>query len=120
MGQVIKVDFTGQTSTATRETVNSSLISEPSVVRLCVDAVQTGEAPVATETPSPTVSDAGGQTASPMPTRNAAEATSLVDACARMRADTAALQDAVENLRRATADLHRLPALARELCEAAV
>jgi hypothetical protein len=37
-----------------------------------------------------------------------------------MRAETAALQEAVENLRRATADLHRLPALARELCEAAV
>jgi hypothetical protein len=78
------------------------------------------DTPMVTERGSPTVSESNDLTVHALATRNAARDDSLVDACARMRADTAALRDAVENLRRATADLGRLPALARELCEATI
>jgi hypothetical protein len=78
------------------------------------------DTPMVTKRGSHTVAASNDLTVHAVATRNAARDDSLVDACARMRADTAALRDAVENLRRATADLHRLPALARELCEATI
>jgi hypothetical protein len=120
MGQLIEVDFTARTNTASRTSADPSVTPEASIVPLRVDAAATGAAADVTEAPSPSIPNGGGQTVTATAPRNAGEGSSLVDACARMRAETAALQEAVENLRRATADLHRLPALARELCEAAV
>jgi hypothetical protein len=115
MGQLIEVDFTARTNTASRISADPSVTPEASIVPLRVDA-----AADVTEAVSPSIPDGGDRTGSAAAHRNAGEGPSLVDACARMRAETAALREAVENLRRATADLHRLPALARELCEAAV
>lgn len=120
MGQVIEVDFAARASTATRSTGGPSSIPAPPVIPLKVESVGASDTPMVTETRSPTVLDSSRPVACVVGTLKAAEDDSLVDACARMRADTAALRDAVENLRRATADLHRLPALARELCAAAV
>lgn len=120
MGQLIEVDFTARTNTVSRISADPSMTSEASIVLLRVDASETIAAAEVTEVVSPSIADGGGQTGGAAAPRNAGEGQSLVDACARMRAETAALRDAVENLRRATADLHRLPALARELCEAAV
>jgi hypothetical protein len=120
MGQLIEVDFTARTNTASRTSADPSMSSEASIIPLRVDAPATGAATGVTEVVSPSIADGGDQTVGAAAPRNAGDGPSLVDACARMRAETAALRDAVENLRRATADLHRLPALARELCEAAV
>jgi hypothetical protein len=120
MGQLIEVDFTARTNTASRTSADPSVTPEASIVPLRVDAAATGAAADVTEAVSPSIPNGGGQTVTAAAPRNACESPSLVDACARMRAETAALREAVENLRRATADLHRLPALARELCEAAV
>lgn len=120
MGQVIQVDFAPQTSKATRNTGDPSSIPALTAVPLNVKGAGESDTPMVTEAGSPTVSDSRDLTVHPVATANAAGDDSLVDACARMRSDTAALRDAVENLRRATADLHRLPALARELCEAVV
>ena len=120
MGQVIEVDFAARASTATRSTVDPSSIPAPMLIPLKADPVGASATPMVTEAVSTPVLDSSRQVARPVATADAGEHENLVDACARMRADTAALRDAVEKLRRATADLHRLPALARELCEAAV
>jgi hypothetical protein len=120
MGQLIEVDFTARTNTASRTSADPSVTPEASIVPLRVDGAATGAAAEVTEVVSPSYTDGGGRTGSSATPRHADEGPSLVDACALMRAETAALRDAVENLRHATADLHRLPALARELCEAAV
>jgi hypothetical protein len=120
MGQLIEVDFTARTNTASRTSADASVTPEASIVPLRVEAAATGAAADVTEVVSPPIPNGGGQTGTVPAPRHAGEGPSLVDACARMRAETAALREAVENLRRATADLHRLPALARELCEAAV
>jgi hypothetical protein len=120
MGQVIKVDFAAQTSKAKQNTGDPSSIPAPMVIPLNVGGAGESDTPMITKAGSPTVSDSQDLTVHSVATANAAGDDSLVDACAHMRADTAALRDAVENLRRATADLHRLPALARELWEAVV
>jgi hypothetical protein len=120
MGQLIEVDFTARTNTASRISADPSVIPEASIVPLRVDAAATGAAAAVTKIVSPSIPDGGDRTVTATAPRNSCEGSSLVDACARMRAETAALREAAENLRRATADLHRLPALARELCEAAV
>lgn len=120
MGQVIKVNFTAQTSTATPNTADQSPISEQAVVPLRANSTELSDTPEIMQAVSPKASNSGAQTATPLATTNPAAGNSLVDACARMRADTAALREAVRNLRRATADLDRLPAMARELCEAAI
>ncbi|MBK1671551.1 hypothetical protein CKO28_26490 [Rhodovibrio sodomensis] len=120
MGHVIEVDFTSRTNTASRTSADPSMSSDASIVPLHVDASETIATAEVPEVVSPSIPDGGGRTGNSTKPRHAGEGSNLVDACARMRADTAALQEAVENLRRATADMHRLPALARELCEAAV
>jgi hypothetical protein len=120
MGQVIQVDFTAQTGQATRSTGDPSSIPAPAVVPLNAAGAGESDTPMVTEPGSPTVSASNDLTVHAVATPNGTAEDSLVNACARMRADTATLRDAVENLRRATADLNRLPALARELCEATI
>lgn len=120
MGQLIEVDFTARTNTVSRTSTDPSAIPEPAIIPLRVADIETVAAAEVPEVVSPSIPDGSGQTGSTPGPQHGGEGMSLFDACARMRAETAALRDSVENLRRATTDLHRLPALARELCEAAV
>jgi len=120
MGQVIKVDFAARVTEAQASTPDHSIHAATSVVPFQVNRTDNdslAEAPASfsvrerasAELPSPSVSTASSR-----------QPTSLTEACARMRSDTEALKQAIENLKRATSDLDRLPAMARELCEAVV
>jgi hypothetical protein len=119
MGQVISVDFSQRTKRAPRP---SDVRAEPETP----PALTFGRpAPIVAPAPDTAVAAPNvGPVAQPAvaPAAPAATSTpgSLAEVCARMRAETDALQAAMAELKRATADLHRLPALARELCAAAL
>ena len=120
MGQVLQIDFAARRSIVTSESpaqpykadapITSETFSEP-----CGNAGRAADLkPVSAAVDD---SDRGAVTVS-----NAAEKEprNLLEACARMRSEMLALKNSIDDLKRATADLQRLPALARELCEAAV
>ncbi|MBK1669038.1 hypothetical protein CKO28_13450 [Rhodovibrio sodomensis] len=121
MGQVIQIDFAARRNVATSESpaqlyeaaaaVTSETVGEPGgTARRVPELKPVNAAPVDGSDRDPgTGSRAAGT-----------EPRNLLEACERMRAETLALKNSIDDLKRATADLQRLPALARELCEAAV
>ena len=120
MGQVIQIDFAARRnvapseSPARRSEANTAITSD-TVRELC------GTAGGGTDLkPVNAAADGSDREAVTGPHAAGTEPRNLLEACARMRAETLALKNSIDDLKRATADLQRLPALARELCEAAV
>ena len=120
MGQVIQIDFAARRNVATSEipaqpyksaaAVTSDIVGEPGGHVGRAGDLKPFSAAVDDR-------DRGAVTGS---NEAETEPRNLLDACARMRAETLALKNSIDDLKQATADLQRLPALARELCEAAV
>lgn len=120
MGQVIQIDFAARRnvapseSPARRSEANTAITSD-TVRELC------GTAGGGTDLkPVNAAADGSDREAVTGPHAAGTEPRNLLEACARMRAETLALKNSIDDLKRATTDLQRLPALARELCEAAV
>jgi hypothetical protein len=120
MGQVIQIDFAARRNVATSESP-----AQPYEAAAAVTSDTVGEpGGTARRVPelNPVNAALDGSDRDAVTGSNAAETEprNLLEACARMRAETLALKNSIDELQRATADLQRLPALARELCEAAV
>jgi hypothetical protein len=120
MGQVIQIDFAARRrNVATSENlaqpyeadtaITSDIVREPCATAGGVTDLKPVNAAV----------DGRDRDAVTGPHAAGTEPRNLLEACERMRAETLALKNSIDDLKRATADLQRLPALARELCEAA-
>jgi hypothetical protein len=120
MGQVIQIDFAARRNVAT-----SASPAQPYEAAAAVTSDTVGE-PGGTARRVPELNpvnaalDNSDREAVTGPHAAGTEPRNLLEACERTRSETLALKNSIDDLKRATADLQRLPALARELCEAAV